>query len=159
MILVLLGTQNNSFIRLLEELDNCINNKIITDKVVVQAGYTKYNSNNMEILDFIPMDKFNNLLNQADLIITHGGVGSITTALKLNKKIIAVPRLKEFNEHVNNHQLQIINSFNKLGYLIGITDVKDLQNAISNIQTFTPNKYVSNTQNILNIITNYIDNN
>ena len=44
MILVMLGTQNNSFHRLLEKLDELINKKIIKEKVIVQAGYTKYKS-------------------------------------------------------------------------------------------------------------------
>ena len=47
MILVLLGTQNNSFHRLLEEIDKLIEKKVINEKVIVQAGYTKYESKNM----------------------------------------------------------------------------------------------------------------
>ena len=53
MILVLLGTQNNNFKRLLEQIDLLIENKVIKDEVLVQAGYTKYISKNMRILDFI----------------------------------------------------------------------------------------------------------
>ena len=37
MILVLLGTQNNSFHRLLEELDKLVEKKIIDEKIIVQA--------------------------------------------------------------------------------------------------------------------------
>lgn len=159
MILVLLGTQNNNFNRLLSEIDKCINDNTITDNVIVQAGYTKYTSPKMEILDFIPLEKFNSLLEQADLIITHGGVGSILTAIKLNKKVIAVPRLEKYKEHVNDHQIQIVENFDKLGYLKGIFDINDLKDAIINISEFTPKKYVSNTKNILKIVTNYIDNN
>ena len=42
MILVTLGTQDKEFKRLLESIDKEINNGTITDKVVVQAGCTKY---------------------------------------------------------------------------------------------------------------------
>lgn len=42
MILVLLGTQNNSFHRLLEKMDELINKGIINEKVIVQSGYTNY---------------------------------------------------------------------------------------------------------------------
>lgn len=159
MILVLLGTQHNNFNRLLSEIDRCVNDNIIKDNVIVQAGYTKYASNKMKILDFIPLEEFNNLLEQADLIITHGGVGSILTAIKLNKKVIAVPRLEKFKEHVNDHQIQIVENFDKLGYLKGVFDIHDLENTIKSISEFSPKKYISNTQNVLNIITNYIDNN
>ena len=42
MILILLGTQDNSFHRLLEEVQKLINENVITEKVIVQAGRTKY---------------------------------------------------------------------------------------------------------------------
>ena len=57
MILVMLGTQNNSFHRLLEELDKLIEKEIIQEEVIVQAGHTKYKSKNMEIFDLIPKEE------------------------------------------------------------------------------------------------------
>ena len=57
MILVLLGTQNNSFHRLLEELDKLVEKKIIDEKIIVQAGYTKYESKNMKIFGLIPQEE------------------------------------------------------------------------------------------------------
>ena len=59
MILVLLGTQNNSFHRLLEEIDKLIEKKVINEKVIVQAGYTKYESKNMKIFALIPQNELN----------------------------------------------------------------------------------------------------
>lgn len=159
MILVLLGTQNNSFERLLRKINDCIEKNIITDRVIVQAGYTKFVSDKMEIFDFIPLDKMDELLNKADLIITHGGVGSITSALKLGKKVVAVSRLQEFNEHVNNHQIQVIDAFDANGYLKGTHNVDDLEEILQNISNFKPNKFISNTGNILNIVSEFIDNN
>ena len=126
MILVLLGTQHNEFTRLLEEIEDCINSGFITERVVVQAGFTKYKTDKMKIFDMISKDILENLVDEANIIITHGGVGSITMALKKHKKVIAVPRLHEFNEHVNDHQRQIINVFNEKKYLIGIQNVEDL---------------------------------
>ena len=134
MILVLLGTQNNSFHRLLKEIENNIDAGNITDKVVVQAGFTKYESNKMEIFDMIPQDQFESLIKEADLVITHGGVGSIMTAVKQGKKVIAVPRLKKYDEHVNDHQLEIINTFKKQGIIIGTNGVEDLAQALSEVK-------------------------
>ena len=57
MIFVMLGTQNNSFHRLLEKIDELIKKGKIKDEVIVQAGYTKYQSENMKIFDLIPRDK------------------------------------------------------------------------------------------------------
>ena len=159
MILVLLGTQNNSFHRLLEEIDKLINDGLIKEDVVVQAGYTKYESTNMKIFDFISSDELDKLEQQADCIITHGGVGSIISSIEKDKKVIAVPRLKQYGEHVNDHQLDIVQSFDKLGYIIGITDISQLGDALQQIETFEPKKYIQNTGKIISILQDFIDNN
>lgn len=158
MILVMLGTQNNSFHRLLEEIDKLINNGVIQEKVIVQAGYTKYKSRNMEIFSLIPQEELERYQRQANLIITHGGVGSIIGSLKLGKKVIAVPRLHKYLEHVNDHQKQIIENFSKNGYIIGVEDVSELEKAIEKVKTFEPKKYIANNEKMLSIIENFIDN-
>lgn len=155
----MLGTQNNSFYRLLEEIDRLIEIGKINDEVIVQAGYTKYKSQNMKIVDFVSNDEIEKLEQQADCIITHGGVGSIIGSIEIGKKVIAVPRLKQYGEHVNDHQLDIIESFDKLGYIIGITDVSQLEEALQRVKGFEPKKYIQNTGNIIKIVENFIDNN
>ena len=157
MILVMLGTQNNSFERLLKELDRLKEKNIIKEKIIVQAGYTKYKSNNLEIFDFIEKDKIEEYQSKADIIITHGGVGSIISSLKKDKKVIAVPRLKEYEEHVNNHQRDIVESFNDNGYIIGIQDVKDLKEAYKKISKFKPKKYIPNNSKIIKIVEDFIE--
>ena len=160
MILILLGTQNNSFHRLLEKIDELIEKKVIDEKVVVQSGHTKYESKNMEIFDLIPQEELENYQERADLIITHGGVGSIIRSINKGKKVIAVPRLHKYHEHVNDHQKQIVEFFSKNKYIIGISDIKELKNAILKAQEFIPKKYYrkeTSNLNILNIIENFID--
>ena len=159
MILVLLGTQNNSFERLLKEIEKNIENRTITEKVIVQAGYTKYKSKHMEIIDFISEKELDKLQDEASLIITHGGVGSIVSSLKKNKTVIAVSRLKQYKEHVNNHQSEIIELFNSKGYLIGINDVSKLGEALNKVKKFQPNEFKSGTNNIINIIEDFINKN
>ncbi len=157
MILVLLGTQNNSFHRLLEEIDRLKNNNIIHDKIIVQAGHTKYKSTGMEIIDLIPKEKLEKYVDEADIIITHGGVGSIISAIKKNKKVIAVPRCHKYGEHVNDHQRQIVQVFNEKGYIVGIDGVEELENAIKSIEEFTPAKYQQNNEKMLKTISDFID--
>lgn len=159
MILVLLGTQKNDFTRLLEAVQHNIDNENIKDKVIVQAGSTKFESKDMEIFDLIPMDKMNDLIASAELIITHGGVGSIVGALKKNKKIIVMPRLSKYGEHVNNHQQQIVSIFEGKGFIKSINSGEDLTKVLSEIHNFTPNVYQSNTNNIIAILTKFINEN
>ena len=160
MIFVMLGTQNNSFQRLLEEIDKLMDKNVIQGEVVVQAGYTQYQPKNerMKIIDFMPREELDRFEQKADFIITHGGVGSIITSLEKGKKVIAVPRLHQYGEHVNNHQTEIVEKFNKSGNIIGIQSVEELEKAIKQAQEFEPKPYIENNQKMLKIIENFIDN-
>lgn len=159
MILVLLGTQDNSFHRLLDKIQELIDKKVIKEEVVVQAGRTKYQSKDMKIFSLVSQDKLKELTEKADIVITHGGVGSIVMSLKMGKKVIAVPRLSTFGEHVNDHQIQIVDSFDKQGFLIGVIELDNLEKALEKAKTFKPKKFVSQTDNMIKIIEDFIDNN
>ena len=100
MIFVTLGTQDKNFDRLLKAIDAEIEKGNIKEKVVVQAGITNYKSDNMEMFDLISKDDFESLMGECDLLITHGGVGSILTGLSHGKKVIAASRLAKYKEHV-----------------------------------------------------------
>ena len=157
MILVTLGTQDKGFPRLLKQIDEEIKKGNIKEKVVVQAGCTKYESENMEIFDLIPSDEFDKLVARANLIITHGGAGSILTAIKNNKKVIAAARLKKYKEHTNDHQVQIVKEFAKDGYILELRDFNKLGKLIEKSKTFKPKKFVSNTSNMVKLIDDYIE--
>ncbi|MGN1337970.1 MAG: PssE/Cps14G family polysaccharide biosynthesis glycosyltransferase [Candidatus Coprovivens sp.] len=157
MILVTLGTQDKPFTRLLDAVQQLIDKGIIEDKVVVQAGCSKYESKDMEIFDLIPMDDFDRLMSECDLLITHGGVGSIVSGLNKNKKVIAIPRLAKYGEHVNDHQKQIIDNFNKKEYIIGIEETDELEDALNKVKKFKPKKYKSNRDNMIKLITELIE--
>lgn len=159
MIFVTLGTQDKSFTRLLEAIDKAIEKKYITEEVIVQAGYTKYESKNMKILNTIPKDEFLKLMDECSLLITHGGVGSIFDGLKRNKKIIAAPRLSKYNEHTNDHQLEVIEELAEEGYIIPLYNLKKLSSALKKVDKFNPKLYISNNHNMITLIENYIDNN
>ena len=157
MILVLLGTQNNSFHRLLEKIDDLINKKIIKEEVIVQAGYTKYETKNMKILDFVTSNQLEKMQKEARIIITHGGVGSIITSLKMGKRVIGVPRLHQYSEHVNDHQRQIVELFSQKGYIIGVLNLDDMEKALKEIETFEPKKYEKDNRKMLKLIEDFID--
>ncbi|MBQ9011207.1 MAG: exopolysaccharide biosynthesis protein [Bacilli bacterium] len=159
MILVTLGTQDKSFSRLLDAVQKQINDGVIKEEVIVQAGYTKYKSDNMKIFDYIPIDKFDELISNCDLLITHAGVGSIVTAIKKSKKVIAAARLAKYQEHTNDHQLQIAQSFDDAGYIIHLKDFDKLGDILKSINKFKPKKFKSNKENFVNNLKNYIDNN
>lgn len=156
MIFVTVGTQDKEFKRLLLEVERLIEIGIIKDDVIAQIGNTKFESNKMKIIKFTCQSEMEELIKSSEIIITHGGVGTIIEGINLGKKIIAVPRLKKYKEHVNDHQLQIIQNFNDNGYIIGINNVDELEMALKKVEKFMPKKYKSNKQNFLNKLENSI---
>ena len=145
MILVTLGTQKQPFTRLLDMVE-----KISTkENIVVQAGHTKYKNKKMEIFEFADYQTMDKLIDKANIIITHGGTGSIVTPLKKGKKVIACPRLKKYHEHVDDHQEQIVNTFSEVGYILKADENSDLNNLIKEIKAKNLIKFISNTNNFI----------
>lgn len=159
MIFVTLGTQDKPFKRLLKAIDAEISKGNIKEKVIVQAGTTNYHSDYMEIFDLVEKDKFDDYIKTCDILITHGGVGSILTGIKHKKVVIACPRLSKYKEHLNNHQLQIVEKFSHDGYILAYNEKDDLGNVLKEARKFKPKEYISNNKNIIELIANFIENN
>jgi UDP-N-acetylglucosamine transferase subunit ALG13 len=155
LILVALGTQDKPFSRLLDGVKACIENGLIQEKVVVQAGLTPYRYEKMEIFDLLDKDEFGALLNRADLLITHAGAGSILSGLKAHKKVIACARRQQYGEHTNDHQVQILARFDEEGYLIA-AEPETLGEALEKAKTFVPKPFVSNTKAFEKVIEEFL---
>lgn len=156
MIFLTVGSQKFQFNRLLKEIDRLISKEIIKDRVVAQIGASDYKPINYEYFDFLTKEEFMEYIDQSSLIITHGGTGVIINALKKNKKIIAIPRLSKFDEHVDDHQVQLINEFKELNFIEPVYDIDELENAINKAKIKKYNKYISNTKRIIDDIVNYL---
>ena len=145
MILVTLGTQKEQFTRLLDYIEK----SNIKDEIIVQAGHTKYESKKMKIFDFIPYEKMNEYIDKADLVITHSGTGSVLMPLKKGKKVIVCARLQKYNEHVDDHQKQLVEVFKDEGYVLELDENNSLDDLIKEIKKFKPKKYKSNTEKFI----------
>lgn len=159
MILITLGTQDKEFTRILKKVDELIEKKVIKEEVIVQAGHTKYQSKNMKIFDYVPKKELEKYMDKCSFIITHAGVGTIFDALKRNKKIIAIPRLSKYKEHNNDHQLEIVEEFSKKNFILPVYEMDELEDTLKKIKKFNPAKYESNNKNMINLVSDYIDNN
>src|SRR5215217_2444665 len=111
MIFVTIGTQE-PFDRLIKAIDELA--PLLNMDIVAQVSNTVIEVKNMKALTFIPPDEFDNYFQQASLIISHAGMGSIITALTMNKPIIVMPRLASLGEHRNEHQTATAKKFEKL---------------------------------------------
>ena len=146
MIFITVGSQKFQFNRLLKEVDRLVKEKKITEEVFAQIGYSDYKPKEYKYKEFLDRDEFSNIMSKCDKVITHGGTGAIIGAVKQEKKVIAVPRLKAFGEHVDDHQLQII------------SELEELEDVINTIGNCELNKYVSNTDVIIESIEEFIKN-
>ena len=118
---VTLGTQDKPFERLIKAVEKQVELGNITQEVIVQSGCTKYKSDKLKIIPYMTIDELNKHLNDASLIITHAGVGTIIQALEIGKTVIAAARKKEFGEHISDHQQQFLDNFSSKGYIIPFT--------------------------------------
>ncbi|MBR2577575.1 MAG: hypothetical protein IKE38_01465 [Erysipelotrichaceae bacterium] len=152
MIFVSLGTQDKPFKRLLDLLEN----SDIDDEIIVQAGYTDYESKKMKILKYIDKDDFDEYLRKADYVICHAGVGTIVNCLGLGKKVLTVPRLAKYGEHHNDHQLQIADAYCQKGYILKMSENDDINEKLRELKEFEPEVFVSNNQSFVRRLKNYI---
>jgi UDP-N-acetylglucosamine transferase subunit ALG13 len=152
LILLSLGTQDFTFERLLREIDRLIENGVIKEDVFAQIGYNDYKPKHYSAKPFTDFQEFDALLEECSFLITHGGTGTIVGGLKKGKKIIAVPRLKQYNEHVDDHQKEIIGYFSENKLIIGLDQVEELETAISQIDSFQTKEFVSGNEKIIGLI-------
>lgn len=157
MIFITLGSQKFQFNRLLKELDRLVRDKQLTESLYAQVGFSDYEPISYSYSDFMPRNEFMEYMKKADLVITHGGSGAIINALKSKKKVIAVPRLSEFGEHVDNHQIQIVETFESSGYLLSVQNIYDLLNVIEEVQKISLEDFKTNSSCFIQKLYDYLE--
>lgn len=141
MILVTVGTQKQQFYRIFEMVEN-LN---VEEQVIMQLGYTVFNSKKHRTTKFL--DNFEEMVKKADIIITHGGVGSVIKALKLKKKIIIVPRLMKYQEHIDDHQQEVAVELFHQNFCLMANNKKELKQNLEIIRQIEFAKFISNNEN------------
>jgi len=156
MIFVVLGTWEMSFRRPLIEIDAAVESGLITDSVVVQCGNTKYSSSRMQMVPFFGKDELERLYDDARLIICQAGVGSIMLGLRKRKTVIAIARLAKFDEHIDDHQLEILNVFSRTGAVLTWTGAGDLATVLRRSESFVSAGYPFGPEKISHEILQYL---
>ncbi len=149
MVFVSVGTQKQQFKRIFDMVEN--SKVLFDDDIVAQTGNTKFCSNIIKMIESIDTNKFNEYIQKADFVICHGGVGTIFNALENNKKILVVPRLEKYKEHVNDHQLEVASELEKEGYLIMYKDGESFDKYVKQLKEFKPKRYIQE-EKFLNIL-------
>lgn len=152
MIFVTLGSQRFQFNRLLQKVDQLVSENIITEEVYAQIGYSDYLPQYYNFKKFLNRDEYNDLEKKADIVITHGGTGAIIGAVKKGKKVIAIPRLSKFREHVDDHQIQLLKEFDEMGIIEVCYEIENMKEAYDKLKITNYKGYVSNTEQIIESI-------
>lgn len=152
------GVVEFDFSRPLRILDELVAESALDgDRIVAQRGHAAYVPKRYRSFDFVDGGTFEQAIAYADLIISHGGVSSLISALRHGKKVIAFPRLARYGEHLDDHQCEITSVFADRGYLLYATDKASLKAAIAKAAEFTPKPFVGGNAAMTRIVTDFID--
>ena len=152
MIFATVGSQKFPFDRLLSALD-----ALQGEDIFAQTGSSTYIPRNYAFAPYLDRAAFTQKLSAAEIVITHGGTGAIMTAVKQGKKVIAVPRLARYGEHVDDHQLQLVSQFAAQNLIFALEDCSELSDAIRRIRGHQFQPYRSSTQAIIRDLETYLE--
>ena len=148
MIFVTVGTHEQPFDRLLKCIDKMVEEGKIKEEVIIQKGYTNYEPIHCKSEKLMPYDKIQKYINEARIIITHGGPASFIAPLTKGKIPIVVTRKKEFNEHVNNHQLEFSKAVEqRMKNIIVAEKEEEIRDCIMNYDTKIEQLKINNNSN------------
>ena len=128
-IFVTVGTHEQQFNRLVECMDSYAAKH--EEKVIIQTGFSTYEPKHCEWSKLYPYQKMVELVDEARIVITHGGPSSFIMPLQIGKTPIVMPRMKDFDEHVNNHQVNFCRQVaERMGTIIEVEDMDELVRVI-----------------------------
>ncbi|MBQ8434817.1 MAG: glycosyl transferase [Oscillospiraceae bacterium] len=157
MIFVAVGTQKFQLNRLLMKIDELIESgKIKGDNVFAQTGHSDYVPKHYQYKKFLNKNEFDSCISECEILITHSGVGTIIAGMKCKKPIIVFPRLAKFKEHVDDHQLQIADSFSEQNFVLLCNENDDLMELIEKTKVTVFSVYNSQKNNVIDEIRRYL---
>ncbi len=156
MIFVTLGSREYQFNRLLKELDRLKASDALKEEIFAQIGGSDYEPKHYSFVRFLDREQFEALQEEADLIISHAGTGALISALKKGKKVISVPRLVRYKEHIDDHQLQISSVLSKEGYLWEVLDIEFLGSTIQVVKSNSQLKLWESRSRVLSLIEDFL---
>ena len=136
------------FDRLVRSVDEMIGQKLIEGTIVAQIGDGRYEPQHMAFDRFLPKPEYDMRIGKATMLISHAGAGTIALALRYHKPLLVVPRLKRFNEHVNDHQVATARKFEELGHVLVAYDMQNIPATLHALSNFSPRSRVVRPQEL-----------
>ncbi len=133
MIFVTVGTHEQPFNRLIQEIDRLKSDGSLKEEVIIQSGYSTYQPKHCEYKKLFTYDEIQNYIRKSRIIITHGGPASFMMPLQIGKVPVVVPRKCDFGEHVNNHQVEFTKAVeHRYKSIICVSEISDLKSIVLN---------------------------
>ena len=123
MIFVTVGTHEQQFNRLIKEVDRLKGEGFIQDDVFIQTGFSDYEPVHCQWKALISYDEMNRYMDEADIVITHGGPATFMGVISKGKRPIVVPRQEKFGE---GYDLVVIDEIDKLNENIKYSKVQQV---------------------------------
>lgn len=133
MIFVTVGTHEQPFNRLVQYIDELKGRDIIKEEVLIQTGYSTYQPKHCRWKNLFTYQDMVKNVEEAHIVITHGGPSSFIMPLQIGKIPIVVPRQKKYNEHVNDHQVEFADIVaERQGNIIVVNEIGQLKHILLN---------------------------
>ena len=161
MIFVTVGTHEQPFDRLIKKVDELKRDDVIQEDVVMQTGFSTYEPKYCEWNKLIPYQQMVKNVQNARIVISHGGPASFIMPLQIGKTPIVVPRQHQFNEHVNDHQVEFARNVSKrMGTIIDVEDIETLGHIITDYERIVSGmgqEMISNNQKFNDELNKLVD--
>ncbi len=126
------------FDRLVEMVAKLKEDGEIYEDVVFQTGIGGLSPPGLQSFETLPYDQVKSYLREADIVVCHGGTGSVITALREGCRTIVVARSLEKGEHYDNHQREITKAFAARGLITPADSAEELAAALKTVRSLEP---------------------
>jgi UDP-N-acetylglucosamine transferase subunit ALG13 len=132
MIFVTVGNATQGFRRLLDAVDfQARNGTLKGEDILFQSGHTSSFCPSIgQHVPFLPLEQFEQSVEDADLVISHAGAGTLIQLLRVGKIPVVMPRQKKYGEHVDDHQIELVLGLEAQGRIIPAFESDQLGHAI-----------------------------
>jgi UDP-N-acetylglucosamine transferase subunit ALG13 len=110
----------------------------IPEDVIIQTGENGFSPDGIQTVETLPFEDMLETMENADIVVCHGGTGSLITALRQGCRIIAVPRLVQFGEVYDDHQSEITGAFESRGLVSVANTTEELAEALKQVRSRPP---------------------
>lgn len=123
------------FDRLVKMVAQAKKDGAMPERLLIQCGVGGVAPEGLDVVETLPFDEVQRVLDDASIVICHGGTGSLVTALSKGCHVIATPRLAALGEHYDDHQAEITEAFERRGFIQVANDADELRAALEAART------------------------